>query len=275
MTEENLTEEPVMIPKKVGEILSDARKKQKRSMEKIVADLHIRRVYIEALEESDYTAFPGLVYASGFLRNYARYLGLDAEELSRAYQEETAYLKPAPVFVQKSEHTISLPKFKHFVFALFLLGVIGCGAYFLSYQKKQQNAETLKQLVEEVPTVVPVEETQLMENTQQEETTPTEETPVQEKEQPAKTEQPTTRIQITAVSESWIEIQDEDLIVVSRVLKAGESYNVPENSENMRLKTGNAGGLEVYVDGQKIAPLGKSGAVVSKISLNPEELKNR
>ena len=273
MTEENLTEEPVIIPKKVGEILSEARKKQKRSMEKIVADLHIRRVYIEALEESDYTAFPGLVYASGFLRNYAKYLGLDAEALSRAYQEETAYLKPAPVFVQKSEHAISLPKFKHFVFAVFLLSVIGCGAYFLSYQKKQQNAETLKQLVEEVPSVVPVEETQIMENTQ----VTDEETQTEVASEPVAEEvkETSARIRLTATAESWIEIQDEDTIIVSRVLKAGESYDIPENSENMRLKTGNAGGLEVYVDGQKIAPLGKAGVVVSKISLNPEELKNR
>lgn len=275
MTNETLTDETeaVMIPKKVGEILSEARKKQKRSMEKIVADLHIRRVYIEALEESDYTAFPGLVYASGFLRNYAKYLGLDAEALSRAYQEETAYLKPAPVFVQKSEHTISLPNFKHFVFAVFLLGIIGCGAYFLSYQKKQQNEASLKQLVEEVPSVVPVEETQIMENTQATE----EEHKTEEPAEPVveETKETTTRIRLIATAESWIEIQDEDTIIVSRVLNAGESYDIPKNSENMRLKTGNAGGLEVYVDGQKVAPLGKNGAVVSKISLDPETLKNR
>lgn len=272
MTNENLTEETVMIPKKVGEILLEARKKQKLSIDKIVADLRIRRVYLEALEESDYTAFPGLVYASGFLRNYAKYLGLNVEELSRAYQEETAFLKPAPVFIQKSEHMISLPKFKHFVFAVFLLAIIGCGFYFLSYQKKQQNKNSLDQLVQEVPAIVPIEETQPLEETQPEELPQTEEVVLPEVEQP---KQPTARIQIIATMESWIEIQDDDLIVVSRVLKAGESYNVPENSENMRLKTGNAGGLEVYIDGQKIAPLGGSGVVVSNISLDPETLKNR
>ena len=44
-------------------------------------ELHIRERYLEALEHDDFEQFPGLVYARGFLRTYARYLGLDAEEL--------------------------------------------------------------------------------------------------------------------------------------------------------------------------------------------------
>ena len=44
-------------------------------------ELHIRERYLEALEQDDFEQFPGSVYARGFLRSYARYLGLDAEEL--------------------------------------------------------------------------------------------------------------------------------------------------------------------------------------------------
>lgn len=44
-------------------------------------ELHIRERYLEALENDDFDQFPGVVYARGFLRSYARYLDLDAEAL--------------------------------------------------------------------------------------------------------------------------------------------------------------------------------------------------
>ena len=42
----------------------------------------------------------------------------------------------------------------------------------------------------------------------------------------------------------------------------------------MFLKTGNAAGIDVFVDGKKIKSLGPSGSVRSKISLAADKLKN-
>src|SRR5262249_29615411 len=66
-------------------------------------DTRIRTRYLEALEEERFDRIPGLVYAKGFLRTYADYLGLDADwfvdELSSRLppDEEEAPLAPAPV----------------------------------------------------------------------------------------------------------------------------------------------------------------------------------
>ncbi len=48
----------------------------------------IRRTYLAALEAGDYSVLPGGVYARGFIRNYALYLGLDPEEMVGLYARE-------------------------------------------------------------------------------------------------------------------------------------------------------------------------------------------
>jgi cytoskeletal protein RodZ len=48
----------------------------------------IRRAYLAALEAGDYDSLPGGVYARGFIRNYALYLGLDPEECVAMYTRE-------------------------------------------------------------------------------------------------------------------------------------------------------------------------------------------
>lgn len=54
------------------------------SLQAVQAELKIRERYLKALEENDFTAIPGEVYARGFLRSYAKFLGLDAETLLQA-----------------------------------------------------------------------------------------------------------------------------------------------------------------------------------------------
>jgi cytoskeletal protein RodZ len=51
-------------------------------------DTKIRARYLDALERGDYAELPGAVYTKGFLRNYALYLGLDPEELTRQWKRE-------------------------------------------------------------------------------------------------------------------------------------------------------------------------------------------
>src|SRR3712207_7158750 len=43
----------------------------------------IRKRYLAGLEREDYGVLPDAVYARGFLKTYANYLGLDGEELSQ------------------------------------------------------------------------------------------------------------------------------------------------------------------------------------------------
>ncbi|MDR3518507.1 MAG: helix-turn-helix domain-containing protein [Azospirillaceae bacterium] len=80
------------------------------------------------------------------------------------------------------------------------------------------------------------------------------------------------RIQFKATAESWVEIRDgNNEILFSRVLRPGEVYRVPDRS-GIRLNTGNAGGLEVTVDGNKVAAIGNRGQVMRNVPLDASKM---
>ena len=60
-------------------------------------------------------------------------------------------------------------------------------------------------------------------------------------------------------------------LILTRVLRPGDVYRVP-NRENLTLLAGNAGGLEILVDGRVMPPLGPLGVVRRDISLNVDAL---
>jgi hypothetical protein len=62
---------------------------------RVERDTKIRFKYLAALEDGDFMDLPGDVYARGFLRNYATYLGLDADELEEEWREEAGHASPA------------------------------------------------------------------------------------------------------------------------------------------------------------------------------------
>jgi cytoskeleton protein RodZ len=86
-------------------------------------------------------------------------------------------------------------------------------------------------------------------------------------------ENETARIVLRARLDSWVQVHaaDESLLV-TRVLQPGDSYRVP-NLAGLTLVTGNAGGIQVEVDGAAVPPLGPVGAVRRGIALDPERLR--
>ena len=80
------------------------------------------------------------------------------------------------------------------------------------------------------------------------------------------------RIVIRALQDSWVQVRDaQEAILLTRVLRAGDSYRVP-NVTGLTLLTGNAGGIELEVDGIRLPPAGPPGSVRRSISLNPAQL---
>ncbi len=80
------------------------------------------------------------------------------------------------------------------------------------------------------------------------------------------------RIVIRATGDSWTQVRDANgNVVFSRILRAGETYNVPDRP-GLTMSTGNAGALDVRVDGSAAPALGRSGMVERGIALDPEKL---
>lgn len=80
------------------------------------------------------------------------------------------------------------------------------------------------------------------------------------------------RIVLLAVQDSWVQIREADgNLVGAQLLRPGERYRVP-NRSGLLLLTGNAGGLELLVDGRKAPPLGPEGAIRRNVPLDPDSL---
>lgn len=90
----------------------------------------------------------------------------------------------------------------------------------------------------------------------------------------AETGPPSARVVLRAKADCWIEVKDETAgkLIFARLLRAGERYDVPDRP-GLRLLAGNAGGLEIVVDAEQVPPLGRDGAVVRNIALEPDRLR--
>jgi len=82
----------------LGKTLSQARVARGLTLEDCERDTRISKRYLDALEREDWRIFPAPVYSRAFLRTYAQYLNLDAQQLVRAMQAaiEPAEVKPLP-----------------------------------------------------------------------------------------------------------------------------------------------------------------------------------
>ena len=76
---------PLMIP--VGDTLRRTRLKRNLQLEEISNELKISTRILQAIENDQYDKLPGGVFAKSFVRQYARLLGLDEEEIADRMQQ--------------------------------------------------------------------------------------------------------------------------------------------------------------------------------------------
>ena len=76
--------EPVVAP---GKRLRAAREARNLTTVQVAQQLKLKNAYIEALEEDDYQRLPSLLYVRGYLKCYARLLGLPEQEVTAAFAQ--------------------------------------------------------------------------------------------------------------------------------------------------------------------------------------------
>src|SRR5436305_552994 len=80
-------------PTTIGDLLRETREQYGTTVEQVGAALRIRPVFLQAIEGNHYDRLPGPVYALGFVRTYADYLGLDGEAIAQRFKNEAAGLE--------------------------------------------------------------------------------------------------------------------------------------------------------------------------------------
>lgn len=117
---------PVALMGELGNTLSRARRARGITLEDVERDTHVSRRYLQALENEDFSIFPAPVYARGFLRTYARYLGLNPDDLVRAFpssgNEPKTNIKTMPVMGRSASSMFDMSWLVAGLVALFVLG---------------------------------------------------------------------------------------------------------------------------------------------------------
>lgn len=262
----------------VGEILRRTRVHYGQSLEQVEVVLRIRASQLEALEQGDISKLPGRVYAIGFVRSYSEYLGLDGDKMVHLFKEQSVGKQKKPDLsfpVPASESKV--PNLAIIGGSLFGVVVLIGFVVFLMFPKADKNEipavpDTLtKSQLNEAPALVETQQPPATATTTVD-ATAAEGIPAEEAVLPANTN----RIIIEVKESSWVEIKNASgAAILRQVLKPGDIYLVP-NEEGLVMATGNAGGLNIKVDGKEIGKFGETGQIKRKVMLNPDTLvKNR
>lgn len=128
----------------LGRFIRETREKKKLSLQDLHENTKIRVLYLKAIEEGNFNIIPGVVYLKGFLRNIARELNIDFNELLETYSEaieafeaesDSHIYDEAVVYESKSQ--IKRKRWLKSLFWIILaIGALAAGAYYyLNYMQ--------------------------------------------------------------------------------------------------------------------------------------------
>jgi len=96
----------------LGQYLRREREARSVSLEELSRGTRINRPYLEALERDDFFFFSKREYTLGFLRGYARHLGLDPDEILKRYRIQSELTSRKETFEQVPLFSTSKPNYE-------------------------------------------------------------------------------------------------------------------------------------------------------------------
>ena len=125
----------------LGEVFSSARNAKRLTLKDVSNNLRLSVKQIESLENNDFTNLPPAVITRGFIRNYARFLELDAEPLLASYRARIPDTMPSTLSVKTSMNkvmpsTSSKSLFKYILLSGLVLLSLSSWFYYAYYMQK-------------------------------------------------------------------------------------------------------------------------------------------
>jgi cytoskeleton protein RodZ len=271
---------------KIGRILEQKRKEKGLSLEEVEQATKIRKRYLDGLEREDYAVLPAGVYAQGFLKTYANYLGLDGEDLSRQLKSrrkrrrerginynngpENGFEEPliAPTGLQGTEkRRFPTSAIVTLLVAVLVLAVVIGALYFVGRgveasrsgednPSPPQPAENpSKQEPENVASKPEPEEAGAQKNEAVESKEDAANTGTEDAQQSAPPD--TLRVSITVSDRpSWLLIRTDGTPVYEQIAEPGFSRTF-EADRRLYIKGGDAGAVTMEINGQDAGTLGE------------------
>jgi len=226
----------------LGSYLKNQRESKKISLREVAKNTRVREYILKAIEEDRYDHLPVATYVKGFLLAYAKYLRLDRNDILLRYERvlkgepvkgEPVPPPPAPSPPQKRTSWSTKQTW--------VVGGVIVASFILFYFFSPYSS---KPLIEPIP-----------------------EKPIIEEKSPVATthsvpEKKPFSLQLKAVEETWVSLQVEGQSEKEMTFKPGEGISI-QASNQIRIIIGNAGGLELILNGKPLDKFGKSGEVVT------------
>jgi cytoskeleton protein RodZ len=262
---------------KIGAVLEKARKQRGLTLDEAEYATKIRKRYLDGLEREDFGVLPDAVYARGFLKTYANYLGLDGEDLARqlrnrrrSRRERTfAYGAPKTSEFDKplinpgelngeERRGISWSTVLNVLVALLLVAAVVGSLYYvgLGAQRPEESPDARPQATED-----------LADNPQPPAGAPSgaENGPPENRAPDRPEPRPETLSVVVSVEgdPSWLSVLADGRLAYEQIAQPGFSRSF-EAQREVSIKTGNAGAVGVEVNGQDLGKLGESGEVLTR-----------
>ena len=255
-----------LFPERVGDRLRAARIAAGLDLADIATKTRVPLRHLQAIEGGDYAALPGVTYCVGFVRAYARAVGLDEPEAANDVRSELRDLqldhRAERVEYQVADAT-RLPgkTLAWTAAAVALLLAIGWGVWRNNMVSTPAPDTEMAMPPSDVQTTTPPVDTVAA-------SLPT--APL-----PAATNA-AGEVVLTATNAVWLRIYDaSDKVLLEKEMAAGERYVVPADANNPQIRTGRADLIAVTIDGKAVAPLGPAERTVKNVGISAAALTAR
>jgi cytoskeletal protein RodZ len=277
----------------LGAYLRSLREAKGGSLEDMARSTRVGIRHLEALEEERIADLPSPVFVRGFIRAYCSFLRESPEAALARYEElmggrVAVQAASAPLGPRTTWASSSL------VVGLALLLVLGLGLIVLNLTVKRPvgtsvTAARIKPAPAAEPTVTappptPQPAAKAVPAHQGPAPGPaTSAEPARPASPPAQTASPASpaapavpakagpepqRLVIRAVEPTWVRVQTDESRIAEELLPAGASREWTAERRFL-LTIGNAGGIELTLNGKSLAPLGAKGTVIQRLELPP------
>jgi len=273
----------------VGEYLKSVRIQKKCTIEELSIELKINTEVIKSIEIDVFPAYLKPVYMMGYIRSYAIFFDLDADDLIETFKIQTDYNKLIEnKQISKPVKTISLfSPTKTFYFAS--ISIISISFYFMfirpnnvdqEYALTPNLPENLQSSLEKIEMNLDLAQKnnqksksfskldQIRKHFEEESFFSNSSSAMASKSKDPPLKIDDVKITLSFLNPTWIQLRDiHDSIIISKLMEKGDAYSY-YLLENLNLTSGNAGNIIVSFNGEILGKLGKTGDVIESIIID-------
>ena len=238
----------------LGERFRAAREARGLTLSEVAEQIRIRSVYLTAIEEENWSSIGAPVYVRGFLRTYARFLGLDPEEAVGEFSASGHVVAEpeAPAYgeipARRANRSLLPFIWVASIVAVLLIAYVAYNA-FAPHDDQSANVATESTPVSSASATALAGEPASAGS------------PLPSAQASVTPASPNT-LEVRLSAPSWLRVVVDGNVSIEGTFPAGTAKTF--RGKSALLRVGNAAGVAVFVDGKPVGSLGKAGDVVER-----------